>query len=97
MGNNSPQIWGDDVLELGIRVGSTTHQFTLAVDGRTTDNGNPITGLTYVTRTVPAGWTFEVVVPATALGLTSSRPASNTPSPSRSGMTTCAPTPARRT
>ena len=70
VGNNSPQIWGDDVIELGIRVGSTTHQFTLAVDGRTTDNGNPITSLTCVTRTVPGGWTLEVAIPATALGLT---------------------------
>ncbi len=69
VGNNSPQIWGDDVLELGIRVGSATHQFTLALDGRTTDNGNPITSLTYVTRTVPGGWTLEVAVPAAALGL----------------------------
>ena len=70
VGNNSTYIWGDDVLELGIRVGSTSHQFTLAVDGRTTDLGNPITSLTYVTRTVPGGWTLEVAVPATALGLT---------------------------
>ena len=39
------------------------------MDGRTTDNGNPITSLTYVTRTVPGGWTLEVAIPATALGL----------------------------
>ena len=30
----------------------------------------PISSLTYVTRTVPGGWTLEVAVPATALGLT---------------------------
>ena len=70
VGNDSTQIWGDDVLELGIRVGSTTHQFILAVDGRKTDNGNPIASLLVVTRTVPGGWTLEVAVPATALGLT---------------------------
>ena len=48
VGNNSTQIWGDDVIELAIRVpaDSQTHQFTLAVDGRKTDNGNPITSLT---------------------------------------------------
>ena len=56
---------------VGVRVGSTpTHQFTLAVDGRKTDQGNPIASLTFVTRTVPGGWTFEVAVPTTALGLT---------------------------
>ncbi len=70
VGNNSTQIWGDDVLELGLRVGSATHQFSLALDGRTTDNGYPITSLTYVTRTVPGGWTLEVAIPAVALGLT---------------------------
>ena len=69
VGHDSPQIWGDDVMELSVRVGSTTHQFTLALDGRTTDNGGPIASLTYVTRTVPGGWTFEVAVPAAALGL----------------------------
>jgi hypothetical protein len=69
VGDDSPQIWGDDVLELGIRAGSTTHQFTLALDGRTTDNGNPITSLIVATRTVPEGWTLEVAVPAAALGL----------------------------
>jgi hypothetical protein len=69
VGKDSSQIWGDDVLELGIRVGNTTHQFTLAVDGRATDNGNPISSLTFVTRTVSGGWTLEVGIPATALGL----------------------------
>ena len=69
VGNDSSQIWGDDVLELGVRVGNVTHQFTLALDGRTADNGNPISSLTYVTRTVPGGWTLEVAIPATALGL----------------------------
>ena len=70
VGNDSTQIWGDDVIELGIRAGSTTHQFTLAADGRKTDNGTPISSLLVVTRTVPGGWTLEVAVPATALGLT---------------------------
>ena len=70
VGNNSSQIWGDDTIELGIRVGSTTHQFTLAVDGRTTDQGNSISSLTVATRTVPGGWTVEIAVPVAALGLT---------------------------
>ena len=73
VGNNSTQIWGDDVIELGIRVGSTTHQFTLAVNGRKTDNGSPIASLLVVTRTVPGGWALEVAVPATALGLSAPR------------------------
>ena len=45
VGNNSPQIWGDDAIELGIRVGNTTHQFTVAIDGRQADQGSPITSL----------------------------------------------------
>ena len=69
IGNDSTQIWGDDVIELSVRVGNTTHQFTLAVDGRTTDQGNPITSLTYVTRTVPGGWILEAAIPVAALGL----------------------------
>ena len=98
VGNNSPQIWGDDVLELGIRVGSTTHQFTLAVDGRTTDNGNPITGLTYVTRTVPAGWNVGGRRPGHGPGADSAHGRPAIPLHlRRSGMTTCVPTPARRT
>ena len=97
VGNDSTQIWGDDVLELGIRVGSTTHQFTLAVDGRKTDNGVPITSLTYVTRTVPGGWTLEVAIPAAAIGLTQPKlPTRHTRSPSVCGMTISSPTRARR-
>ncbi len=71
VGNNNTQIWGDDNIELGIRVGATTHQFTVAVDGRQADQGSPITSLTVATRTVPGGWTLEVAVPVTALGLAS--------------------------
>ena len=73
VGNNSTQIWGDDVIELAIRVLQTnqTHQFTLALDGRRTDNGNPISSLTFVTRTIAGGWALEVMVPPSALGLTS--------------------------
>ena len=70
VGNNSPEIWGDDNVELSVRVGNTTHQFTVAVDGRQADKGVPITSLTVATRTVPGGWTLEVAVPAAALGLT---------------------------
>ncbi len=71
VGNDSPQIWGDDVIELAIHIpqNNQTHQFTLCVDGRKTDNGNPISALTFVTRTVAGGWTLEVAIPATALGL----------------------------
>ena len=42
----------------------------LAVDGRTTDQGNPISSLTVATRTVPGGWTVEIAVPVAAMGLT---------------------------
>lgn len=70
VGNNSPNPWNDDAIELSIRVGSTTHQFTVAVDGRQADLGEPITSLTVMTRTVAGGWTLEVGVPAAVLGLT---------------------------
>ncbi len=71
VGNNSTQIWGDDVIELSVYVPSTvqTHLFTLAVDGRKTDNGVPISALSMVTRTIPGGWALEAAVPASALGL----------------------------
>jgi len=70
VGNNSPQIWGDDAIELGIRVGNTTHQFTVAIDGRQADQGSPITSLAVMTRTVAGGWSLEVAIPVAALGLT---------------------------
>ena len=63
------RIWGDDVIELSLHVGGVNHMFTLAVDGRKTDQGVPITSLTYFTRTVPGGWTLEVAIPPAALGL----------------------------
>lgn len=69
VGNNSPNPWNDDVIELSIRVGSNTHQFTVAADGRQADLGEPITSLMVMTRTVAGGWTLEVGVPAAALGL----------------------------
>ena len=69
VGSDSPQIWGDDSIELSVRAGNTTHQFTVAVDGRQADRGVPITSLTVSTRTVTGGWTLEVAVPAAALGL----------------------------
>lgn len=70
VGNNSAQIWGDDVIELGIRAGSAVHQLTVAVDGREADGGSVINSLTVATRTVSGGWTLEIAVPAAALGLT---------------------------
>ncbi len=73
VGNNSTQIWGDDVIELGIYVPDSqlTHMFTLALDGRQTDNGVPLTSLTVVTRTIPGGWALEAAIPASALGVAS--------------------------
>lgn len=70
VGNNSPQIWGDDALELGIRAGSVTHQFTVSADGRQADQGSPITSLMLVTRTSGDGWSLELAIPPAALGLT---------------------------
>ncbi len=69
VGNNSGQIWGDDALEFGIRAGDTTHQLTVAADGRQADRGSAINSLTAMTRTVSGGWSLEVAVPVAALGL----------------------------
>ncbi len=69
IGNNSEKIWGDDTLELGIRTGETTHQFTVAVDGRQAYQGVEITALTVATRTVTGGWNVEVKIPVSMLGL----------------------------
>ena len=73
VGNNSTQIWGDDVIELGIYVPETqlTHMFSLALDGRQADNGVAITSLTVVTRTIPGGWALEAAIPVAALGVAS--------------------------
>ncbi len=64
VGNNSTQIWGDDVIELSILVpgSSLPHLFTLCVDGRVTDYGIPISSLTVVTHTVPGGWAVEAAI-----------------------------------
>jgi uncharacterized delta-60 repeat protein len=70
IGNNSPDPWGDDDLELSVYVPSSrTHQFTLVIDGRQADQGNPISALTFVTRTMTGGWQLEALIPAAALGL----------------------------
>ena len=71
VGNNSPQIWGDDVIELGVRVRQTsqTHQFTLASTAARPTRATPSPASLIVTRTVPGGWTLEVAIPAAALGL----------------------------
>ncbi len=70
VGNNSSQIWGDDAFEFGIRSSDTTHQFTIAADGRQADRGSAISTLTVMTRTVSGGWSLEVALPVAALGLT---------------------------
>ena len=71
VGNNSAKAWNDDSVELSIHVPTTgqTHQFTIGLDGRQYDNGNIISSLTVVTRTVSGGWTLETVIPAWVLGL----------------------------
>ncbi len=70
VGNDSPNIWEDDDLELGLYVPAAgrSHQFSFSVDGRITDQGVPISSLTAVTRTVPGGWNLEVMVPVAVLG-----------------------------
>jgi len=71
VGNNSAKAWNDDAVELSIHVPTTgkTHQFTIGLDGRQYENGNAISSLSVVTRTVPGGWTLETVIPAWVLGL----------------------------
>jgi len=81
IGNNSPNPWQDDAFELSVHVPTNrTHQFTLALDGRQADQGNPITSLTFVTRTMAGGWQFEVFIPTAALGLPGGLGVANYPS-----------------
>ena len=70
VGNNSPQVWDDDVIELSILVPGSDlpHLFTLCVDGRQTDNGIPISSLTVVTQTIVGGWAVEAANPARGVG-----------------------------
>ncbi len=71
VGNNSEKIWGDDVVEISIydQLNNRTHQFTVAMDGRQAENGAPFSALDVVTSTIPGGWSVEIAVPASALGL----------------------------
>ncbi len=62
------QPWKDDVIEIGVEGPGGSHQFILAVDGRQADKGELINSLTYMTRTLPGGWQFEVAIPAGVLG-----------------------------
>ena len=69
VGHNSPQIWGDDVIELGFYepVSQVTHMFTLALDGRQEKFGAEPPSLTVVTSTITGGWALEVGIPVAAL------------------------------
>jgi hypothetical protein len=68
IGNDSSDIWGDDVLEFALHVAAgNDHQFSLCYDGRQADRGSPISSLTVARRTVPGGWDVEVAVPVAVL------------------------------
>jgi hypothetical protein len=67
---DSTDIWRDDGLELGIdgyhdHIASwklDDHQFTLNLDGRITDFGDPTAAMTAITRTVSGGWAIEAAI-----------------------------------
>ncbi|MDH7485670.1 MAG: sugar-binding protein, partial [Anaerolineae bacterium] len=72
---DSADIWRDDGIELGIdglydHIGwrADDHQFTLNLDGRSTDFGKATTAVTAFTRTVSGGWALEVAITAQGLG-----------------------------
>ena len=72
---DSIDIWRDDSLELGIDGlqdyidrRADDHQYTVNLDGRVTDFGNPIDAVTAITRTVSGGWALEMAVTAEGLG-----------------------------
>lgn len=71
IGNNSDNIWGDDIIELAIYIPATGkwHQFSVCVDGREADRGYPISTLDAELQTIAGGWVLEVAVPVEALGL----------------------------
>ena len=71
VGNSSAKPWNDDAVELSLHVPARgkTHQFTLGLDGRQYDNGNPISSLTVFTHTISGGWSLEATIPTWVLGL----------------------------
>jgi len=72
---DSIEIWRDDGIELGIdglqdhiERGVDDHQFTLNLDGRVADFGDPTDAVIAITRTKSGGWALEVAVTAEGLG-----------------------------
>ncbi len=71
IGNNGLPVYWDDVLELGfgtLTSPPTVHNISLCVDGRVTKDGNPISGVTFVTRTMSGGWQLEAAIPTGPAG-----------------------------
>ena len=69
IGGDSPKVWEDDTLESPCTCrGPPDPSVPLCVDGRQTENGNPIPSLTVVTRTIPGGWSGRGRVPAHGAG-----------------------------
>lgn len=69
---DSADIWRDDGIELGVdgdfnRLLTTSppdHQYTLTIDGRSTDRAVPMSTGIYAVSAVPGGYTLEFAVPA---------------------------------
>jgi hypothetical protein len=68
-GSDDSESSGDDAVELSIYTAGVIHQLLVGADGRQSDRGIPITSLTVATATIPGGWSLEVRVPPSALGL----------------------------
>ena len=70
IGNDSIDIWQDDVIELALYIAaaSRSHQFSLCVDGRQADQGTLINSLVVGRRFISGGWTVEVAIPIAVLG-----------------------------
>lgn len=65
---DSAKSWDDDQLEIGIYVPTlgVSHQFTVAADGRISDQGAPASFPNSI-RLTPNGWSVELVIPRSLL------------------------------
>jgi len=64
----------DDVFELAVEGGGSSHVYRITQDGRQSDRGTTIQNLTVFARTVPAGYDLEIFIPAGHLNIGALQP-----------------------
>ena len=64
----------DDVFELAVDGGGSSHLYRITHDGRQSDRGTTIQNLTVFARTVPTGYDLEIFIPAWHLNIGALQP-----------------------